>query len=175
MILDEPTSGVDEGMSENIVEYLKELGKEKTIIYITHDAREIEKIGAYQAIDIDKQHSENGENVIKTFDLTDEDCRKNYIEFFLDRKKETDEELRQKELDLQREQEEKEEKEKQRQENQKKEKVEKELDKAYKMVKDKEVVDNGNQSEKEGKISTKQNSNNSQEMVSNGHTEGVSM
>ncbi len=86
MILDEPTSGVDEVMSNNIVEYLKELGKEKTIIYITHDAREIEAIGATQAIDIDKKHSEDGKNVIKTFDLSDEESRKNYIEFFENRR-----------------------------------------------------------------------------------------
>lgn len=59
MILDEPTSGVDETMSDKIVQHLKELGKEKTIIYITHDAREIEKIGAYQAIDIDKKHDKS--------------------------------------------------------------------------------------------------------------------
>lgn len=85
MILDEPTSGVDEKMSQEIVEYLKELRKEKTIIYITHDVREIEDIGAYQAIDIDKKHSKNGQNVIKTFDLTDENERKNYVRFFMDR------------------------------------------------------------------------------------------
>ena len=80
MILDEPTSGVDETMSDKIVQHLKELGKEKTIIYITHDAREIEKIGAYQAIDIDKKHDKsNSENLIKRFDLTNKDSQKAYI------------------------------------------------------------------------------------------------
>ncbi|MBQ2886343.1 MAG: ABC transporter ATP-binding protein [Alphaproteobacteria bacterium] len=86
MILDEPTSGVDEVMSDRIVDYLKELGKEKTIVYITHDAREIEKIGAAQAIDIDKHHSEDGTNIIKTFDLTDENTRDEYIKFFENRR-----------------------------------------------------------------------------------------
>ncbi len=86
MILDEPTSGVDEVMSDRIVDYLKELGKEKTIVYITHDAREIEKIGAVQAIDIDKHHSEDGTNIIKTFDLTDKNTRDEYIKFFENRR-----------------------------------------------------------------------------------------
>lgn len=86
MILDEPTSGVDEVMSDRIVDYLKELGKEKTIVYITHDAREIEKIGAVQAIDIDKYHSEDGTNIIKTFDLTDKNTRDEYIKFFENRR-----------------------------------------------------------------------------------------
>lgn len=86
MILDEPTSGVDEVMSDRIVDYLKELGKEKTIVYITHDAREIEKIGAAQAIDIDKHHSEDGTNIIKTFDLTDKNTRDEYIKFFENRR-----------------------------------------------------------------------------------------
>lgn len=88
MILDEPTSGVDETMSDKIVQHLKELGKEKTIIYITHDAREIEKIGAYQAIDIDKKHDKsNSENLIKRFDLTNEDSKKAYVKFFENRNK----------------------------------------------------------------------------------------
>ena len=75
-------------MSDKIVQHLKELGKEKTIIYITHDAREIEKIGAYQAIDIDKKHDKsNSENLIKRFDLTNEDSQKAYIKFFENRNK----------------------------------------------------------------------------------------
>lgn len=85
MILDEPTSGVDEKMSADIVNYLKKL-KDKTIIYITHDAKEIEKIGAYQAVDIGK-HSEKDEiNTIKTFDLTDRNNRLGFINFFINRK-----------------------------------------------------------------------------------------
>ena len=86
MILDEPTSGVDEAMSNNIVEYLKELGKEKTIVYITHDAREVEAVGAIQAIDIDKKHSKDGINTIKTFDLTDEKVLSDYVAFFENRR-----------------------------------------------------------------------------------------
>lgn len=158
MILDEPTSGVDEVMSENIVEYLKELGKEKTIVYITHDAREIEKIGAYQAIDIDKKHSENGENVIKTFDLRDEDCRRGYIDFFMDRKKQTDEKQHHEEVDLQAKQEELEKK-----DIQKRKILKEEFDRAYSLLeKRKDVVDKEPkemQSEKRTKVSTQQNSN----------------
>ena len=127
MILDEPTSGVDEGMSENIVEYLKELGKEKTIIYITHDAREIEKIGAYQAIDIDKIHSEDGEtNTIRAFDISDEKEREVYIGFFLDRKRKTDEEI-QKQEELEKEQ-------REQQEAQKREEVAVKLSEVFELV-----------------------------------------
>ena len=86
MILDEPTSGVDEVMSNNIVEYLKELGKEKTIVYITHDAREIEAVGATQAIDIDKKHSKKGVNTIKKFDLTSKKALSDYVTFFENRR-----------------------------------------------------------------------------------------
>ena len=102
MILDEPTSGVDVGMSKNIVSHLKELGKEKTIIYITHDAEEIKEIGAYQAIDIDKVHSGGVKNAIRTYDLSDGKVCEEYVEFFKNRKRETDkeeEERKQEELD----------------------------------------------------------------------------
>ena len=86
MILDEPTSGVDETMAGNIVEYIKELGKNKTIIYITHDAEEIKNIGAYQAIDLDKKHSEDGQtNIVKQIDFSDSEEMDSYIEFFKNR------------------------------------------------------------------------------------------
>lgn len=84
MILDEPTSGVDEKMSDKIVNHLKSL-QGKTIIYITHDPDEIEKIGAYQAVDIGKHSVEDKTSTIKTYDLTDEQTRKEYIKFFSDR------------------------------------------------------------------------------------------
>lgn len=84
MILDEPTSGVDEKTSEEIVKYLKSL-KDKTIIYITHDPDEIEKIGAYQAVDIGKHSKTDTANNIKTYDLTDKEVKKDYVKFFSDR------------------------------------------------------------------------------------------
>ena len=84
MILDEPTSGVDEKMSANIVNYLKNQ-KDKTIIYITHDPREIEAIGAYQAVDIGKHSKSDDVNTIKSFDLTNKNNRNSFIKFFSDR------------------------------------------------------------------------------------------
>lgn len=84
MILDEPTSGVDEKMSENIVNYLKSQ-KDKTIIYITHDPREIDAIGAYQAVDIGKHSKDDEINTIKSYDLTNPETKKDFIKFFSDR------------------------------------------------------------------------------------------
>ncbi len=85
MILDEPTSGVDEKMSENIVNYLK-AQKDKTIIYITHDPREIDAIGAYQAVDIGKHSKDDEINTIKSYDLTNPQTKKDFIKFFSNRK-----------------------------------------------------------------------------------------
>ena len=84
MILDEPTSGVDEKMSEDIVNYLK-AQKDKTIIYITHDPREIDAIGAYQAVDIGKHSKDDEINTIKSYDLTNPETKKDFIKFFSDR------------------------------------------------------------------------------------------
>ena len=84
MILDEPTSGVDEKMSEDIVNYLK-AQKDKTIIYITHDPREINTIGAYQAVDIGKHSKDDEINTIKSYDLTNPETKKDFIKFFSDR------------------------------------------------------------------------------------------
>ncbi len=84
MILDEPTSGVDEKMSENIVNYLKSQ-KDKTIIYITHDPREIDTIEAYQAVDIGKHSKDDEINTIKSYDLTNPETKKDFIKFFSDR------------------------------------------------------------------------------------------
>ena len=101
MILDEPTSGVDEKMSENIVNYLK-AQKDKTIIYITHDPREIDAIGAYQAVDIGKHSKDDEINTIKSYDLTNPDTKKEFIDFFSNRnisEKESQEECKQTALD----------------------------------------------------------------------------
>lgn len=84
MILDEPTSGIDEKMSEDIVNYLK-AQKDKTIIYITHDPREIDAIGAYQAVDIGKHSKDDEINTIKSYDLTNPETKKDFIKFFSDR------------------------------------------------------------------------------------------
>lgn len=84
MILDEPTSSVDEKMSVAIVDYIKSL-KDKTIIYITHKPHEIDTIGAYQAVDIGK-HSETDEiSTIKSYDLTNPQTKKDFIKFFSER------------------------------------------------------------------------------------------
>ena len=85
LILDEPTSGVDETMSANIVNHLRSL-KDKTIIYITHNPSEIEKIGATQAIDIGRHSNDETTNTIKSYDLTDDATKRKYIHFFTDRK-----------------------------------------------------------------------------------------
>ena len=84
MILDEPTSGVDETMSKNIVDYLKSQ-KDKTIIYITHDPKEISSTGAYQAVDIGRHSAEDTVNMVKSYDLTDSKVKEEYINLFQNR------------------------------------------------------------------------------------------
>jgi ABC-type multidrug transport system ATPase subunit len=98
MILDEPTSGVDETMTKDIVAYLKELGKEKTIVYITHDAREISAIGATRAIDIDKFWSkDHSQNTAAHIDLTAPGAMEQYTKFFTNRSVHEKEEEKKKE------------------------------------------------------------------------------
>lgn len=86
MILDEPTSGVDETMSANIVNHIAKLKESKTVVYITHDAKEIGKIGAYQALDIGKELPEDKINTMVKYDLTNQAEREAYIKFFTNRR-----------------------------------------------------------------------------------------
>lgn len=86
MLLDEPTSGVDETMAASIVDHIAKLKENKTILYITHEAKEIEKLGAYQALDIGKENPGDITNTIAKYDLTKQEEREAYINFFTNRR-----------------------------------------------------------------------------------------
>ncbi len=45
MLLDEPFTGIDEQTKEKVIDYLKEKCKDKTVLMVTHDRGEAEKMG----------------------------------------------------------------------------------------------------------------------------------
>ena len=89
LILDEPTAGVDPTMSENIVKYLNTLKKDKTIIYITHNMKDIdnpdgEALHIDQALDLGKDAGATSATIAR-IDWTNEAERTEYLKFFADR------------------------------------------------------------------------------------------
>lgn len=85
MILDEPTAGVDPTMAENIVNYLNEIKDSKTIIYVTHNLPDTEKLQAYQAIDLGKEPGDKYAKIRLYDDLLDADKKREYLEVFKNR------------------------------------------------------------------------------------------
>ncbi len=47
LILDEPFKGLDDGTKEDVIEFVRQKTKEKTLLFITHDAAEAESLGAH--------------------------------------------------------------------------------------------------------------------------------
>jgi len=84
LILDEPTAGVDATMEENISQYLNELKKRKTIIYITHNAEDVRDLEIDQALDLSRD-GEGKPAVMTRYDLSDEKVKKAFLEYFVDR------------------------------------------------------------------------------------------
>lgn len=89
LILDEPTAGIDPTMAENIVKYLNEIKKDKTIIYITHNMKDIdnpdgEALHIDQALDLGKDVGSTSATIAR-IDWSDEKERKEYLEFFANR------------------------------------------------------------------------------------------
>ncbi|MEE6208048.1 MAG: ABC transporter ATP-binding protein [Alphaproteobacteria bacterium] len=89
LILDEPTAGIDPTMSENIVKYLNEIKKDKTIVYITHNMKDIdnpdgEALHIDQALDLGKDVGATSATIAR-IDWTNESERKEYLEFFANR------------------------------------------------------------------------------------------
>lgn len=85
MVLDEPTTGIDAAMSENIINYVNGMKDKKTIVYITHNVNEIKNLDTYQAIDIDKKEGEDVAHLSR-YDLTNSSVKEQYVGFFADRK-----------------------------------------------------------------------------------------
>ncbi|HHV09326.1 MAG TPA: ATP-binding cassette domain-containing protein [Clostridiales bacterium] len=46
IIMDEPFKGLDEGLKDQVIEYVRENTKGKTVIVITHDREEVGRLGA---------------------------------------------------------------------------------------------------------------------------------
>lgn len=86
LILDEPTSGVDETNRTKIVAYLNELKDEKTIIYITHSQNDIKELDAKQAIDVAKLSPDALYSTIQKYDLTNPQIKEEFIKMFANRK-----------------------------------------------------------------------------------------
>lgn len=81
MILDEPTSGVDPTIAENIVNYLNEIKDKKTIIYVTHNIKDVENLQFSQALDI----ARDAGNDVATIERFDASQKEEYLKIFADR------------------------------------------------------------------------------------------
>ncbi len=46
IIMDEPFKGLDEGLKNQVIEYVRENTKGKTVIVVTHDREEVSRLGA---------------------------------------------------------------------------------------------------------------------------------
>lgn len=87
LILDEALVNIDSARRQKIIDYLNELSKEKTIIYISHNAEELKTLNAYQAIDIGRHHNDQKVNDIERYDLTVPAVRNKYLTFLGQRQK----------------------------------------------------------------------------------------
>lgn len=84
LILDEPTAGVDNTMSNNIINHLNSIKDHKTIIYITHEENDIEMLNTDLALDIGKDPDKKS-STIAQYDLSDPKVKQEYLKFFTDR------------------------------------------------------------------------------------------
>lgn len=81
LVLDEVTTGIDTATKDRIIDYINQLKNEKTIIWVTHMPDEIEKLEAYQAIDLTK-NDQDSPATFNLYDMTDNKTKQEYIEFF---------------------------------------------------------------------------------------------
>ncbi len=87
LILDEALVNIDNMRRQKIIDYLNELSKEKTIIYVSHNAEELKTLNAYQAIDIGRHHDKQKINNIQLYDLTVPAVRNKYLTLLGQRQK----------------------------------------------------------------------------------------